>query len=948
MVETVASLPPPRDAREEAMLAWYFAELGAVDKAIMLMGRASGEGASGDPLASTVLLLARNCLERESGSGAGPESWHLPEGDGGRYRFQVKARLPLNPVEGERVLLRAHFGSAQASRPAAVVVDSGGSRREIPMRVVAADGVESYREAAIGSFGSGESVSYRFVFDSAEGRLEGPSFSFDIGLREAVSSALALGDGQFRLRTRSRPDGTAYARVARTAGGIGLFVSGSPISADTYPSSSEAEDDLAIDLGPDASLRFRSGGAVLTGGFSGLGLSPLELDLDAEGRVMRCTLRLRASAGESFYGAGERYASVAHEGRSLDSYVFNQYCGQADRSYLPIPFYSSSCGYGLRLVSGGYARMGFDSCPRGYVELELESGGRGAPIGATFYAGSPREALAGYLADVGMPALPPRWAFGPWMSSNNWDSQALSLEQVRLTRDLGIPATVIVLEQWSDEATFYIWNDAFYERRPGSEAFRLADFKFPAEGRWPDPKAMVDEMHSAGLRVLLWQAPVMKYMDGIPHAQRDEDERHMIASGYCLSVEGGAPYRIPDFEWFKRSSVPDFSNPAARAWWLSKRRYLVEEIGIDGIKTDGGECIYGRGVRDASGRRGEELRNAYPVEYEGAFHRWLREEKGGDAMTFSRAGFEGAQAYPAHWAGDEKSTFEAFRASIRAGLSAGLSGLSFWSWDFAGFSGDVPSAELFLRAAAMAALCPIMQYHAESKGERCRDRTPWNIAERSDDPLVVDAYRALARLRMNILPYLWAEAKRSAATGEPMMRALFAEYPREAYLRGVDDEYFLGPSLLVAPIVREGQSSRDALLPPGLWSPLLGPGPVLEGGRIVSLDSPVGGIPAFLREDSMIALNLPESLDFPGDVGNGVDAYRRLCFLIHAREGFEEEYERYDGMTVSLRVGEREGRGFGVEVENGGREAVWLAQASARTRAWVKAEPGRATLELGS
>jgi Alpha-glucosidases, family 31 of glycosyl hydrolases len=315
-------------------------------------------------------------------------------------------------------------------------------------------------------------------------------------------------------------------------------------------------------------------------------------------------------------------------------------------------------------------------------------------------------------------------------------------------------------------------------------------------------------------------------------------------------------------------------------------------------------------------------------------------------MTFSRSGFEGSQAHPAHWAGDERSTFEAFRASVRAGINAGLSGLPFWGWDFAGFSGDVPSAELYLRAASMAALCPIMQYHAESRGEECRDRTPWNIASRCGDPSVIDYYRDLARLRMNLIPYLWAEAERGSRTGAPMMRALFAEYPGEAWLGQVDDEYLLGPSILVAPIVHEGASSREVALPPGGWTPLLGGGRI-EGGRILDmaapLRSPLCGTVALLRDDHVVSLNLPADFAFPGDVGNSVDGYTRLCFLASARAGFEYEYERYDGARVELAAKTASGVCV-VEAENGGEEPVWVALGEHRR--FLEAPPGRSTLEF--
>src|SRR5690606_32649599 len=167
---------------------------------------------------------------------------------------------------------------------------------------------------------------------------------------------------------------------------------------------------------------------------------------------------------------------------------------------------------------------------------------------------------------------------------------------------------------------------------------------------------------------------------------------------------------------------------AAERWWFGKRRYLFDDLGVDGFKTDGGEHLWGRDLRAHDGSRGLELFNTYANRYVAAYHAFVQEATGSDGVTFSRSGYTSAQRHPIHWAGDEDSTWSAYRASIKAGLSSGVSGISMWSYDIAGFSGEIPPADLYLRSTAMAALCPIMQFHSEPHGasER-RDRTPWNI-----------------------------------------------------------------------------------------------------------------------------------------------------------------------------------------------------------------------------
>lgn len=300
--------------------------------------------------------------------------------------------------------------------------------------------------------------------------------------------------------------------------------------------------------------------------------------------------------------------------------------------------------------------------------------------------------------------------------------------------------------------------------------------------------------------------------------------------------------------------MPDFTNPEAKAWWLAKRRYLVDELGVDGFKTDGGEHAWGHDLRYADGTRGDVTNNRYPVLYAAAFHD-LMASCGREPVTFSRAGFTGAASVPCHWAGDEDSTWEAFRASIVAGLTAGASGVLFWGFDLAGFSGAIPTAELYQRAAAMAALCPIMQYHSEFNHHRrpSIDRTPWNIAERTADPGVLATFRRYARLRERLVPYLAAQARTSAASGKPLMRALCFDWPADPRIWQHPTQYMLGDDLLVAPVTEPGVTSLSVYLPVGAWIDAW-TGDRFDGPRLVDREVPIDVIPVYIREPSAASL----------------------------------------------------------------------------------------------
>jgi alpha-glucosidase (family GH31 glycosyl hydrolase) len=221
-------------------------------------------------------------------------------------------------------------------------------------------------------------------------------------------------------------------------------------------------------------------------------------------------------------------------------------------------------------------------------------------------------------------------------------------------------------------------------------------------------------------------------------------------------------------------------------------------------------------------------------------------------------------------------------------MSAGASGVAFWGWDLAGFSGELPSAELFKRSTAMATFCPIMQYHSEHNEHRepLADRTPWNVAEHRDDPDVNVVYRFYARLRMNLVPFLFGLGVEATRTGLPMMRALAIEFPGDWQAQAVDDQFMLGPDVLVAPILEPGVEERRVYLPEGEWADLWTGAPMPGGWT--SASAPVDVIPVYLRGGSCIPLWMPDAVhlgaavDLPGE-GRG-----RLVLLVTPGQGTTE------------------------------------------------------------
>ena len=633
------------------------------------------------------------------------------------------------------------------------------------------------------------------------------------------------------------------------------------------------------------------------GGASLFRLGPaLKVMVDEEGNAYNLRLHLEFP-GTAVYGLGEKFDAVNQAGKKPLNYVVEQFSNQQDKTYFPIPFlftdsgvsflqkntYPSSFDFTAPAGDGWVGMELFAVCPRSGILYE-----------ASVHTGTPAELLEAYAGETGRAVLPPKWAFGPWMSSNGWNTQKETLEQLRKMKETAIPATVMVLEAWSDEETFYIWNDAEYRPRKDGGPLRYSDFTFPEGGKWPDPKAFCDTLRADGVRLILWQIPVIKY-EAAPHGEQlDLDWEYARENGLCLKNADGSPYQITEM-WFGNSMIPDFTNPKTCEWWFNCRRYLVEELGVSGFKTDGGEFLFDPDVYFADGRRVAEAHNDFPNLYEGAYHALLKDSGG---VTFSRAGYTGAQRFPIHWAGDQLSTFSELKAQLTAGLSLGLSGVPFWGFDIGGFAGDFPTTELYLRSAAFGAFAPVMQFHSEPRGGQYymvernhwnNDRSPWNMAEANRDDRIVPVYRFFANLRMNLLPYIWQEARHCSEASRPMMAHLIYDYPEDESVRDIEDAYMFGRQLLVAPVVSEGASGRDVYLPEGSWFDLW-TGEEFRGKQTVFCPCPLNRIPVFVRGGTAIPVNMNANFcmgtpDMDGAVSNNLEQYENLCFLLYGAEG---------------------------------------------------------------
>jgi alpha-glucosidase (family GH31 glycosyl hydrolase) len=560
--------------------------------------------------------------------------------------------------------------------------------------------------------------------------------------------------------------------------------------------------------------------------------------------VHRARFRLPLGAGDHLVGFGERYDALDQRGKQLDAVVFEQYKAQGvhGRTYLPMPFAHVVGAHGSWGFHVRTSRRTWFSSDEAALTVEVALGDEPV-VDLGVYEGSPTEVLTAFLDEVGRAEELPDWVFRLWASGNEWNTQELVMARMDAHRELDIPVGTVVIEAWSDEEGITIWRDAQYDVTPDGSAHKASDFSYPADGAWPAPRAMIDELHARGIKVILWQIPLQKSEFSTGQVAADADA--MVREGHAVREADGTAYHNRGW-WFPQALMPDLSVQRTRDWWTEKRRYLVEDFDVDGFKTDGGEHAWGHDLRYADGRGGDEGNNLFPVHYARAFGDLLR-SAGKAPVTFSRAGFTGSQAHGIFWAGDEDSTWEAFRSSITAGLTAASCGIVYWGWDLAGFSGPVPDAELYLRATAASTFLPIMQYHSEFNHHQLplRDRTPWHVAETTGDERVVPVFREYAVLREKLVPYLAAQTRKAISTDRPLLRPLFFDHADDPEIWNHPYQYFLGDDLLVSPVLEPGATTWTTYLPEGTWYDAWTGAAVPSG--LVTRDVPIDIIPVYTR-----------------------------------------------------------------------------------------------------
>ena len=530
----------------------------------------------------------------------------------------------------------------------------------------------------------------------------------------------------------------------------------------------------------------------------------------------------RLVSGEKLFGTGERFNRCDQRGKTVAMWAEDRWCQREGNSYVPIPFFLSTSGYGVLLnrFEGAVFDLGHTDPGRWTVRTDR------APLDLYFFLDPSPVAILEKLAALTGPApQPPEWAFGVHICRH--------LD----TRELGSAAGIREVANKMAEHDLP-WSSVCLE---GWEAYDTASY--------PALREIVHDLHTQGKKVLLYEA-----CGRVPADLAAQHPEFVVADAagerFLAEADADNPADAPDR---KRSRFLDITHPGAVAWWQNQVwGPLVREIGIDGAKIDFCEQFpEWDSLRLADGRPAAGMHHYYPVAYNAMMHRFFNAHRPEGGMCWSRGGQLGAHRYPFLWCGDQLREWHFLQAILTATLSSGLSGLPFMGHDLAGYlpAADAardPEAPVFIRGAQLACFGLNMQTH----GKVTR---PYDF-----DGNTLGLYRLYSKIHYALIPYLREQAETACRTGLPLVRHLYLGAPADETVWDIDDQYLLGADLLVAPILNDAVS-RDLYLPPGDWRDLYDGTAYPGGAWLRNYPAPLERIPVFVAAQP-VSRQLPAAL----------------------------------------------------------------------------------------
>jgi alpha-D-xyloside xylohydrolase len=592
--------------------------------------------------------------------------------------------------------------------------------------------------------------------------------------------------------------------------------------------------------------------------------------------------RFDSPVDEGLFGLGQ------HQGGFMNFKGRNQHILNTN-TQINVPMLVSSRGYGI--FWDNYSTSDFYGGEANGTQYRYVSEA-GDMVDYYFYYGpSIDHVIALYRVATGAAPLFPKWAYGLFQSKDHYASTAELIDVRDSYRNNGIPLDVIV-QDW-DYWQPYAWGS------------HLMD-----EARYPDPAALVTQMHDANVHLMISIWPLYQQVNP-PRAPDELDNFNALNAIDALLPTSGTHHFYDPFNATARTLV-----------YQQIYDRLIGKYGWDAIWADNTEPqAYPDPVNvhaaDTALGKGALNINAYPLQHSRALYEGWRSvgPSGKRVYNLTRSAFAGQQRFAAAcWSGDINCDFATYTRQVPAGLNYALSGMPYWTTDIGGYFGggvnwSTPANnELFTRWFQFGAFCPMFRIHGQGARELYND--VWS-ANTKANLLSID------QLRYRLMPYIYALAGRVTQDGYTIMRHLVFDYQDDPTVYDIGDQFMFGPAMLVNPVTAAGATSRSVYLPAGTWYDFW-TGSTLTGGNRMTVDAPLNLIPLFVRAGSIIPMGpmIEYATQSADPLEIRVYTGQNAAFTLYEDAGDTYDYElgQYSQIRLTwnesdktLTIGEREG-----------------------------------------
>jgi len=553
-------------------------------------------------------------------------------------------------------------------------------------------------------------------------------------------------------------------------------------------------------------------------------------------------------SNEAIYGLGEKWGALNKRGQLIRSYNSDALGVNAEVSYKNTPFVWSPEGWGIfsHTPSIVLHSVGHPSwSQRSYITvveddcLDLFIFASNAESNNSQY-NSPQpsnsqpynkgmDIIRAYTRLTGTASMPPNWSGGVILSKAYYQDPAELLAVAHQVRDKKMPCDTITIDgrAWQDTDTRFAfeWD----------------------KSRWPDPKAVLDELKELGFKVCIWEYPLISVKHDL-YKKFDQngwflkDKRNGQTYLYDWDQQAFGKVLSP----LPKSGIVDFTHPDAYQYWKEAHKALFD-IGVDMIKSDFGEQLEDNNMLAHNGETGDNLHNAYGFLYNKCVYEAAEKYSKNGPFLFSRVAWTGCQRFNSQWGGDPQADWEGMIGNIRGGLSWGLSGGPFYATDIGGFYKDTRDDALYVRWAQAAVFSAHYRLHGIGP------REPWSYSDKANEAVM----QALD-LRYRLQAYLQKTMRQAVEHSVPVQRAMVLALPNEKQSWAFENQFMFGDDLLVVPCF-DPLGTVEFYLPEGEWLTFdlsdSSTSKSLKGSKVYQQTLSLNEMAVFVRKGTQIPLN---------------------------------------------------------------------------------------------